>query len=150
MTDTDKPNPFAVLRLPTDATAEQIVRRGQEQTGTTSDDARRQLVEWAIEALITHPPTRALHELFELPDTGYDVDEEWERFVRVHRRNPARPGEVTPSAAAGAFDFVALVDAVVEDLRRLPEADIAAALAVPPVAPSPGPPPLEVWDVLFG
>lgn len=148
MIATDKPNPFWILRLPVDAGVEQIVAHGQE-LGETGDEAQRALAAWAVDVLTTHPRTRALYELFEMPDTDYD--DAWQRFARRHRRNPALSRVVgEPSSSRDAFDLVALVDALVEDLERVPEPDIALALAGPPVMPGVGPGPLEVWDVLFG
>jgi hypothetical protein len=150
MIATDKPNPFQVLRLPTSADDEVIVRRGEELANTTTDDDERRLVTWAVEELITHPRTRATHELFEMPDTSYD-DDAWERFVRLHRRNPLQAAtEPQPVAPVDAFDLVALVNALVEELSRTQQPDITLALTTPPFAPSIGPSPLEARDVMFG
>lgn len=152
MIATDKPNPFSVLGLPIGADDEQIVRRGERLADRGPDEMQRQLVAWAVETLLTHPRTRALYELFEMPDTDYEDDERWRQFVKRHSRNPVRIDDAaqSPAVAVAAFDLVALLDALIDDLRQLPDPDIARALAAAPVAPSIGPSPLEVRDVMFG
>jgi hypothetical protein len=148
---TDKPNPFSVLRISTDACAEDIVARGQELSDLADDDEQRLLVRWAVEALITHPHARAMYELFEMPATSYD-EEAWARFARRHRRNPITlPANSDEEAApVEAFDLVALIDALLDDLARVPEPHPAPALVARPTRPDLGPPTVGVWDVIFG
>src|SRR5438876_5168255 len=107
----DKPNPFLVLGLPTDATRADIVARGQELYDTAETDKDALLFRWATEQLITNPRTRLEYELFELPDTQYE-DDAWERFVRAHSKKPIELAKLlndtTPPSVAD-MDMTALL-----------------------------------------
>lgn len=151
MVPTDKPNPFLLLGLPTTATRQEIVERGQELCDLADSESARGLYRWALEQLITNPQRRLEYELFELPDAVYE-NAEWERFCRIHSRLPNRPdpgGGAAPPTVADV-DLGALMDLVLEDMLQWPEPDPSQAAAFPPFDPGPGPPPLEITDVLFG
>lgn len=152
MTPTDKPNPFQILRLPTVATREEIVERGQELCDLAESDDDRLLCRWAMEELITNPLRRLEYELFELPGAVYE-NAEWERFCRNHKRNPVQPESLAKSSAPLAvsdFDIGALLGLAVDGLLELPESDPDAAIRHLPFEIPYGPCPLEVTDVLFG
>ncbi|QUQ67111.1 hypothetical protein [Kutzneria sp. CA-103260] len=145
-------NPFHVLQLPTDATAETIVRRAAEAAELAETDAERHAVIEARRELITHPAVRLGHELLEVPDSDYR-DQDWEAFEHQHKRDPV---DFT-ALAAGAeplrpadFTLAAVLGMAADEAVVPPEPDLPAALADPPVRPAWDTPPLEVRHVLFG
>ena len=81
----DKPNPFQTLGLPTDATNEEIVARGQELCDLAESEEQRLLYRSAMEQLLTKAEMRLQYELFEIPGAEYE-DRDWEHFARAHRR----------------------------------------------------------------
>lgn len=152
MIQDDKPNPFQVLGLPTNATNEEIVYRGEELNVLAGTEEQRLLYRWAIEQLLTKPLTRLEHELLEVPGASYE-DREWEVFQRAHRRNPVDLAALTreaPPPSLEDFDFAALIRLLLSEQLRAPEANIRAAIENSPFQPDCGPPPLEVRDVIFG
>jgi hypothetical protein len=152
MIDPDKPNPFQILGLSTDATNEEIVSRGQELDIIAETDDQRLLYRWAIEQLLTRPLTRLEYELFEVPDARYE-DPEWEAFARAHRRNPVDLASLVKDARSPTlddFDLAALFGLLLRDMLAVGEADIRTAVEGSPFQPGYGPPPLEVKDVIFG
>jgi len=163
MYKTGKPNPFQILRLPTNATTKEITERGDELSVIAEPDDQP-LYRWAVEELITHPLTRLLHELYEVPETDYE-DQDWESFLRKYKRNPSRRVNVagqmpstilTPTEDAALpnladFDFGALMELLLDGLLAVPEVEITPAMLDSPWQPDPDPnkPPLEVRDVIF-
>ena len=152
MTAIDKPNPFHVLCLPTDAVNDDIVGEGQVLSDLAADDDERLLIRWALEQLLTHPLTRLGYEIFEVPGAQYH-DEAWEALVRKNRRNPVdltamRRGAEPPGP--GDFNLTALLDLSLDGLLTTPPVDVRAAIDEPPVPPGHGAPPLEVAHVVFG
>jgi hypothetical protein len=148
----DKPNPFFVLQLPTDAGNEDIVARGQQLSDLAESEEQRVLCRWAMEQLITHPAMRLEWELFEVPGTAYR-DDGWERFVRGHRRSPVDQAALTRDAEPlrlEDFDLAALARLVADALLVPPALDIDPIVQAPPVTFELGPPPVEVKDVIFG
>ena len=83
----DKPNPFSVLALSTDATPADIVACSNELYDTAETKEDGLLFRWAKEQLITNPQIRLEYEFFELPATEYE-DVTWENFLRVHKKKP--------------------------------------------------------------
>jgi len=152
----NKPNPFAVLALPTRASEPEIARRAQElsELAPTAEEGR--LYRWAREQVITHPRTRLVYEVFEMPRAVYD-DPGWESFERKYRRNPVDLGAAAAAAAAAVeapaldhFDIAALISVLLENLLDIPKPDMAVLLAQSPVEVGLGPPPVEVRDVVCG
>ena len=90
MIDADKPNPFQVLKLPTNVTKKEIVERGRELYDTAETEEQRQLYSWAKEQLLSKPLVRLEYELFEAPETQYE-DTERNNFVRKYKRLPISP-----------------------------------------------------------
>ena len=74
MIESNKPNPFQVLGLPTNATMKQVVERGQEVDEDAKTEEERQLCRWAVEQLRTNPHTRLEYELFELPAHAMKIE----------------------------------------------------------------------------
>src|SRR5204863_166269 len=130
----------------TNATQEEVVFRGQELCDLAETDEQRLLYRWAMEQLITHPNTRLLYELFEVPNALYE-DREWENFARAFRRNPvdlaALAHETTPPRIAD-FNLSALIGQLLDETLTIPEADLKATIDHPPFSPGHGPPPLEL------
>lgn len=147
-----RPNPFHVLALPVDATIEEVVERAHERAELATSDEERHLVVEAQRDLITNPVTRLSHEVLEVPSTAYR-DQEWRVFEHRNRRAPVDRAVLTAAATPlrrTDVDVHALVTAVLDTLLRPPVVDVRAALTDPPVRPTPGEPPFEVSDVLFG
>jgi hypothetical protein len=147
----DKPNPFQVLGLPTNASKKDIVDRGEELYVTAETEEQRLLYRWAKEQLLTNQHIRLLYELFELPDTRYE-DLEWEEFVRKYRRNSLHLDALVkdaPPIGLEDFDITALIRLLLQGMFTVPEIDIDDILKRSPFAPR-SRPPLEVRDVLFG
>jgi hypothetical protein len=152
MISSEKPNPFKVLGLPTDATNEDIVERGQELGDLGGTDEEMQLYRWAVEQLITKSITRLEYELFEIPGTRYD-NPEWETFTEENDRNPVNLNALikeTSKPSLRDFDMAALIRLFLDGLLTFPDLDIKAAVENLPFQPDNGPPPLEVRDVIFG
>jgi hypothetical protein len=145
-------NPFHVLRLPTDATTEAVVERAAEAAELAESDAERQAVVEAQRDLITHPAGRLRHELLEAPGSDYR-DRDWESFEHRHKRNPidfAAIAEGVVPLRREDFDLRVVVGLAIDEVLAMPEPDVPAALADPPVQPAWDTPPVEVRHVLFG
>jgi hypothetical protein len=147
----DKPNPFFVLALSTDATKAEIVARGQELYETAETKEQGLLYRWAMEQLITKPRTRLEYELFELPSTQYE-DSEWESFIRMHRRKPIDLVALAQDIPAPGIDDInmgAVMQLFLDSMLTVTEPDIRVAIDGSPYMPvyqlS-----MEVKDVLFG
>jgi hypothetical protein len=152
MISIDKPNPFSLLGLPTNASSNDIVERGQELVELAENEETRLLYRWAMEQLITNTTTRLEYELFEFPATAYD-DSEWQRFVRSHTANPvdlAALASATTAPRPEDFNQVLLLRWVADSLMAAPPASLAAVLEGVPFDPGFGSVPLEVSDVIFG
>lgn len=147
----DKPNPFYVLALPSDASRADIVARGQELYDTAESEEEGLLFRWATEQLITNPRTRLEYELFELPDTLYE-DPGWESFLRMNKKKPVDLKALTSGAVPPSVDDInmaALIQLFLDEMLTLPEADITIAIDESPYIPV-YKLPLEVRDVIFG
>ncbi|HEU5374362.1 MAG TPA: hypothetical protein VFV38_02900 [Ktedonobacteraceae bacterium] len=149
--ETDRPNPFLVLRLATDASKREIIERAQELYDTAESEEKRQLYNWAKEQLISHPEKRLAHELFEYPDTRYD-DPLLEQFARRYRNAPISLEKLIEAAeplSLEQLDMVVALRWLVQSLLEVPEAEMTTALADIPF-PVEVKSPLEVRDVIFG
>ena len=147
----DKPNPFQILGLPTDAPKPEIVERGQELDDLAQNDDERQLYRWAIEQLITHPFDRLMHELFEVPDAVYEIPD-WDRFTRLHRL-PPRPGDLAAESTTPTpedYDVEVLVGRLLAHLLEVSEPGATEIIEASPFESVYGPCPLEVRDVIAG
>jgi hypothetical protein len=148
----EKPNPFKVLGLPTDAVNKSIVEKGRELKQFAESEEMTQLYRNAIEALITHPATRLEFELFEVPGTKYE-DPDWERFIRSFRRNPVDMAALAKEASPlgiGDFNLEAVIGILLDSMLTMNRADIRTAVEHLPYKAGKGMPPLEVRDVIFG
>ena len=148
----DKPNPFHILEISTDASTEEIVERGQELCELAESEEQRMLFRWAIEQIITKFSTRLEYEIFEIPNTKYE-DAEWERFIRKHKKNPINLDElatVNPSPCLEDYNSANLVQLILDGMLKVQQPDIKSVIEESPFKPDIGSPPLEVKDVIFG
>jgi hypothetical protein len=141
---------FCTLALPTDATEAAVVDRDLQLAGRkpeaaeTYRDAREQLLE--------RKRDRLRHELLEIPGAAYP-DDEWEPFCRKFERNPVGLTRFTQDSGtpgAADFDWPAFLHLAIEERLSTSTSDLAPAIQQPPFPPGYGPPPLEVYDVIFG
>lgn len=119
----DKPNPFSILRIPTDATNAAIVAKAEELYVTAETDEQRQLYRWAKEQLLTDKDTRLLYELFEIPDTQYENDA-LESFARTHKKLPITfetQLERSVSSHLQHVDVSSLIQALLQELLNSSE-----------------------------
>jgi hypothetical protein len=152
VTESSKPNPYHVLRLAPGASSEEIVARAEELFALAQSETDRSLCKWARQELLRDPSARRRYGLLEVPGAAYR-DEEWARFGRMFRRNPADIGTLADQAGPPSttdFDLVAILGQLLDCLLAPPDADVEAALRHPPVPPGYGTSPLGVDDVLFG
>lgn len=144
-------NPFRLLELPTDATAEQIVTAAEERCGSV-DEASQPLYRDALHHLTTHAFARLKHELFEVPGARY-TGAQWEAFLKGFRKNPVDPAALSRGVAVptpSEFDWRALIHLALEERLSVPIIEIKPAVEQPPFAPGLGAAPLEIRDVIFG
>lgn len=150
--ETDRPNPFFVLRLATNASKREIIEKAQELYDISASEEERQLYTWAKEQLITHPQKRLVYELFEYPDVRYD-DQLFEQFVERYKNAPVPSAEQLLETATPLslehLNMVAVFQRLLQSLLEVPESEITTALAHIPF-PVEVRSPLEVRDVIFG
>jgi hypothetical protein len=82
-------NPFALLRISTRASNQEVVQRGRELIEDIDHRELQDVYRKAIESIISHPAKRAMLALWEMPDTDYEeCDEAWHRFAKWFSVNP--------------------------------------------------------------
>lgn len=149
MINSEEPNPFRILMLPTNATLAEITSREEDLLLIARDEEQERQIRWASEQLKANPRVRLEYELFELPDTSYE-DETWETFARLHRRRPGDATDLTqeaPTPGLEDLDLTALTRLLLEDLTSAPEANLEGALNGVP-SPPPYTLPLTEWDAI--
>lgn len=137
MIATDKPNPFRVLMLPSDATLETIVSQAEDLYLLAESKEEEMLRRWAVEQLSTNVRTRLAYELFELPEARY-MDEEWESFIRQNTREENNPPDIlqgVPAPRADDLDLAVLADLLLAGLLAESEPDLDQAIAGAPLVP---------------
>lgn len=152
MSGQSRRNPFHELGLPLDASAADVVHRGDELVVEAVSDDEARDARRAVQELNTHPRDRARYELLEVPDTDYG-NTEWDRFARSNRKNPVDPAALAASGEplqVNDFDLRAVLGLLLDDLLAAPDVDIEPAVRAAPRPLDFGPPPLEVRDVIFG
>lgn len=133
----DKPNPFRVLMLPTSATLAEIVTQAENLHLLAGTKEEEMLLRWAAEQLRTNQRIRLEYELFELPATCY-VDEDWETFLRQHRRKGADLSaqlQDTPTPGRDDLNLAALADLLLNELLVHGEPDLEQAIEGSPLVP---------------
>jgi len=88
-------NPFELLRMPPEATEEEIVRQGARLCQTAADDDARNAIREAVRSLTATADERRLHALLTPP--GFTpAGKELDRFAAARRRAPAGAAVVVP------------------------------------------------------
>ncbi len=149
---TTRPNPFSVLKLPTESLNRDIVEKGQELSDLAESDTEKMLCRWAMERLLTNPSERLLYELFEIPGTRYE-NENWERFERRFRRNPLDRSVLlkdTIQPAISDINISSLISLIVRGLIPKEKSDAAIAIKGSPFRAGSDNSPIEVQDAIFG
>jgi len=154
MFTSDKLNPFEVLGLPVDASDATIVARGRDLLQISTSDEQQQLYRWAIDELTTRASIRLRYELYELPDTQYEVERKaWDAFVRMHKINPVKRTQLAkemPTLSLKDLNLEALLGLLLDGFLAVPEVDITLAIKESPFVRETIALPLEVRDVIFG
>jgi hypothetical protein len=88
-------NPFELLRLPPDASEEEIVRQGARLCQTAGDDDARNAFREAVRMLTDNAEERRLHALL-TPPSPATASKELDRFVAAYRRAPASEAAEVP------------------------------------------------------
>ncbi len=151
MIATDKPNPFRVLMLPTTASLADIVSQTENLHLLAETKEEEMVLRWAAEQLRTNQRTRLEYELFELPETCY-VDEDWETFLRQHRRrgtDPSAQFQDVPAPGRDDLDLAALTDLLLDELLVRDEPDLELAIEGSPLVPK-YTIPLEEEEIICG
>ncbi|MGH7172224.1 MAG: hypothetical protein ACRELG_18260 [Gemmataceae bacterium] len=120
-------NPFEILRLDPSATEEEIVRQAGRLRQRATDEATRNAIRQAVQALTARAEDRLLLALLTHPAPRHH----WpalERFAAVFRRSPVAANSVEPCPPLDLEEFAAL-------LRELS----AEELELPPLAFEPMP-----------
>jgi hypothetical protein len=82
-------NPFALLRISTQATVQAVVEHSKELIEDTYDAELKNAYTKAVEQIIHHPFARLVTTVWEMPNTNYaEHDEAWQKFVRAFQSNP--------------------------------------------------------------
>ena len=121
-------NPYEVLRLDPSATEEEIVRQAGRLRQRATDEATRNAIRQAVQALTARAEDRILYALLTHPAPCYQSPA-LERFAAAFRRPPAAAGE---APACPALDMKELEDLIKEkwaeelELLSLPFEPIAA------------------------
>lgn len=147
MATPEKPNPFRILMLPTDAEPDEIVNRGKQLRLRNPEQAR--LISEAIEQLNAGPRTRLLHELFEFPDTGYK-NEGWQTFVKQVLQEPVSTEVLSqpfPEPQLKDLDLASLVQYLLEEISQAEPADLDALIDATPYSPR-YTLAVDEWDIL--
>lgn len=148
----DKLNPFNILGIPTNATYNDIVERGQELCECAETQEDKLLFRWAMEELIKHPDVRLEYELFEVPAAKYE-NRDWEKFIKNHERSPVNLREMiknTPPPRPEDFDLAKLCLLILDSMLKAEKPKITPTIENSPFKPDIGSPPLEIKNVVFG
>ncbi len=127
-------NPFEALRLPPEASEEEVVRQGARLCQTAADDDARNAAREAVRMLTAGADERRLHALLTPP--GFATPgRELDRFAAAHRRAPAgEAASVPPLDRAEARAILrqlllAGLDQTPPKLERIPDEEPAEEIA---------------------
>lgn len=82
-------NPFALLRISTEATPQEVVNRSKELIEDTDDKDLMLAYSKAVQQIIHKPSDHLEQAAWEMPDTDYEEhDETWQNFAGKFRLNP--------------------------------------------------------------
>lgn len=141
---------FDTLALPVDATDTAINQRAEDLAGQRPELA--ETYRDAREVLQKRQASRLRHELIEIPGAAYP-DDEWGPFFQKFAHNPVnliRFTQDTGTPVATDFDWAAFLHLAIEERISASTSDLAPAIQQPPFPPGHGPPPLEIYDIIFG
>lgn len=110
-------NPFEVLRLDPSATEEEIVRQAGRLRQRATDEATRNAIRQAVQALTARTEDRILHALLTHPAPCYQSPA-LERFAAAFRRPPGAAGDTLPCPALDLKELEDLIkEKWVEELK---------------------------------
>lgn len=83
-------NPFALLRISTHASAQEVMEHCKKLIEDNYDNELKNVYRKATENIIHHPFMRLVNAVWEMPDTDYvEHDETWRKFTQAFQSNPA-------------------------------------------------------------
>jgi hypothetical protein len=113
-------NPFEVLRLDPSSSEEEIVRQAGRLRQRATDEAARNALRQAVQALTASAPDRQLHALLTHPRPAWQ-SAALDRFAAAFRRAPAAAGSPEPCPPLDLEEFTALLCALMaEELELAP------------------------------
>jgi hypothetical protein len=113
-------NPFEVLRLDPTSSEEEIVRQAGRLRQRATDEAARNAVRQAVQALTASAADRQLHSLLTHPRPAWQ-SAPLDRFAAAFRRAPAASGAPGPCPPLDMEEFTALLCALMaEELELAP------------------------------
>jgi len=141
---------FRILELPINSSEEDVVNRSDLLSGKFP--ARSEEFRHAREGLQTIRRDRLRNALLEFPGASYGGGE-WEAFCKKFERNPVGVARFTPANQTPGFadfDWKAFLRLAIEERISSSPADINPAIRQAPFSPGFGPPPLKIYDTIFG
>jgi hypothetical protein len=113
-------NPFEILRLDPSATDEEIVRQAGRLRQRATDEATRNAIRQAVQALTARPEDRLLFALLTHPAPRHHSPA-LDRFVAAFRRPPAVTGSGEPCPPVDIEEFTGLLrELAAEELEMAP------------------------------
>jgi hypothetical protein len=112
-------NPFEILRLDPSATEEEIVRQAGRLRQRATDEATRNAIRQAVQALTARAEDRLLHALLTHPSPQHH----WpalERFAAAFRRPPAATRSAEACPPLDLEEFTALLRELTAEELELP------------------------------
>lgn len=113
-------NPFEILRLDPSATEEEIVRQAGRLRQRATDEATRNAIRQAVQALTGRVEDRQLLALLTHPGPCYHCPD-LERFVAAFRRPPTAAGSVPACPAVDIEEFADLIRGLIAEELELPQ-----------------------------
>lgn len=151
MISIEKPNPFKVLKLPTDATSKSINEKHKELVVLAESEELKIQYDNARSELTKRLETRLQFELFEIPSTKYE-NVEWERFVRSFKRNPVNFKPLAKNALPphiNDLNLEAIIALLFDSMLAIDRVDTQVALERLSSKSGSSKPPIEVQDAIF-
>jgi hypothetical protein len=115
-----EPNPFEVLHLDPSAEEEEIVCQAGRLRQRAADEAERNAIRQAVQALTASPEARQLYAVLTHPRPEWS-NATLDRFTAAHRRAPASEVVPAPCPPLDLEEFTALLcELAAEELRFQP------------------------------
>lgn len=112
-------NPFEILRLDPSATEEEIVRQAGRLRQRATDEATRNAIRQAVQALTARAEDRQLLALLTHPRPSHHCPA-LERFAAAFRRPPASAGSAPACPPLDMEEFADLISKLVAEELELP------------------------------